>query len=101
MIRNLMIVGFVAMFFVAMGGPGLTASAQAAEMVQMDMIMIQQTGDNLQALQQEINELHAELQRIMVRLEGSKMKMGKAVSAYCKSIPQSLKASQFSPSVCQ
>lgn len=101
MTRSFMIVGLIAMFFVVMGGPGLTTSAQAAEMVEMDMIMIQQTGENLSALQQEINELHAELQRIMVRLEGSKTKMSKAVSTYCKSIPKSLQASQFAPGICQ
>jgi len=102
MTRNIMIFGFLAMFFVAIGIPGLSVTpASAEEMMKTHKAMMKSTGDELMNLRQELAIIQAELQKLSARVGGMMHTAERATSNYCKSIPKSLKRSQFAPGICQ
>ncbi len=102
MTRTAMIVGTVAMFFVAIGVPGLSLTpASAAEMMKTDKAMMKATGDDLMALKNELAMVQAELQKLSARVGGMSRMVDSTTSNYCQSIPHSLRAAGFAPGICR
>lgn len=93
-----MIFALVSAFVLTIGGP---MPAGAAEMMRTDKAMMKATAQELMVLQQELALIQAEIQKINARIGGMQPAADRATSSYCKSIPQSLKAADFAPGLCQ
>jgi len=101
MTRTVMIVGLLAMLLVTLGGPALSiVPASAAEMMESDKAMMKATGEELKALKNELDAIQAELQKLSNRVGGTTKMMGRTVSNYCKSVPDSLRKAGFAPGLC-
>ena len=102
MTRTAFIVGLIATVVLTLGTPGLSIpTAGAAEMMEADKAMMKATGEDLMSLKKELATIQAELEKLTHR-SGSMMKMvDKAVSNYCKSVPDSLRAAGWVPGLCK
>ena len=102
MTRTVFIVGFIATLVLTLGSPGLPIlPARAADMMEADKAMMKATGEDLMSIKKDLAVIQAELEKLTKRA-GSMMKMvDKAVSDYCKSVPESVRAAGWVPGACR
>ena len=102
MTRSVLIVGIIATLILTLGSPGLLIRpAGAAEMMEADKAMMKATGEDLMSLKKELAVIHAELEKLTKRAGSMTKMVDKAVSDYCKSVPESVRAAGWLPGVCK